>query len=211
MAANTARMRKFIQVARRKLGLDDATYREFLESATRTRNAPGKTSTAEGVMDAKDLWRVVQALKEKGFAMEPQQGDITKADDDQSRLVRHQWLKLKHYGVLRDSSERALVKYVKRIAKVDRLQWLTVKKAQLVIETLKKWVARIEDGIINEALQSGRLTFPGGYADQQAYAAALAGGLVSIQEAAQFREAKDRYLGTYKPEKRAVEEKRKAV
>ena len=68
------------------------------------------------------------------------------ADDDQSKMIRGIWIELHHLGAVRDSSETALASYVKRMTRVSALQWLDVKQAQLVIEALKKWRQRVEDG-----------------------------------------------------------------
>jgi phage gp16-like protein len=127
-------------MTRRNLGLDDDTYRDFLESVT------GKRSTAK--MTVKQRWRVVEELKRKGVRFEPKRrgGDASMDAGDQSRLVRHLWLKLKSYGVLRDSSEWALLSYVERVAGVKRLEWCNDRQINRVIETLKKWVERVEDG-----------------------------------------------------------------
>ena len=123
-------------MARRRLGLDDDTYRDFLESVT------GKRSTTK--MTQKERWRVVEALKEKGVAFDSKakgkSDDATRDNSPQSRLARHLWLKLKGYGVLRDSSEWALLSYVERITGVKRMEWLTPAQMDRVIETLKQWV-----------------------------------------------------------------------
>ncbi|MBW4056961.1 MAG: regulatory protein GemA [Proteobacteria bacterium] len=68
------------------------------------------------------------------------------ADDDQSRMIRGIWIELHEIGAVRDPSEKALASYVKRMTTVAALQWLDVKQAQLVIEALKKWRKRVEDG-----------------------------------------------------------------
>lgn len=140
MACN---MQRFIKMAQRKLGLDDDTYRDFLASVT------GKRSTT--AMSPKERWRVVEALKAKGARLEHSRHvegmlhkDATQDDSPQSRLVRHLWLKLKGYGVLRDPSEWALLAYVERITGVKRLEWLNQRQINKVIETLKEWVDRVE-------------------------------------------------------------------
>lgn len=43
-----------------------------------------------------------------------------------------------------DPSEKALCAYVKRQTGIDLLAWLPTHKASRVIESLKKWVERVE-------------------------------------------------------------------
>jgi phage gp16-like protein len=135
----TCRYQRFIKMAQRSLGLDDDTYRDFLESVT------GKRSTT--AMTVKQRWRVVEALKDKGMRFESTKGgrpDVAKDDAPQSRLIRHLWLKLKGMGVLRDPSERALLAYVKGMTGKPCMEWCRPDQLSTVIEALKKWVARIE-------------------------------------------------------------------
>ena len=124
---------RFIQMARRELGLDDQTYRDFLE------NAAGRRSTKD--MTDRELWRVVEALKKKGLVFESK----VKPDGPQAGLVRHLWLELKNEGVLRDASERALRSYVRRITGCDRMEWLNNRQMNTLIESLKSWLARLEE------------------------------------------------------------------
>ena len=43
---------------------------------------------------------------------------------------------------MKDPSEAALAAYVKRMERVDALQWLTSSKASSLIEKMKKWLGR---------------------------------------------------------------------
>jgi phage gp16-like protein len=157
MACN---MQRFIKLWQRRNGVDDDTYRDFLHSVT------GKRSTTE--MSRMERWRVVEALKAKGARLEnsrhmaevmnPSRAagaggrqDAKRDNSPQSRLVRHLWLKLKNYGVLRDSSEWALLAYVERITNRKRLEWLSPQQMSMVIDTLKAWVARIEEELPRSA------------------------------------------------------------
>ena len=191
MACN---MQRFIKVAQRKLGLDDDTYRSFLFSVT------GKRSTTE--MSPQERWRVVESLKAKGVRLDPVQRtakgkkDAKQDDDGQSRLARHLWLLLKHYGVLQDSSEWALLAYVERITKRKRLEWCTHKQITKVIETLKKWVERIEKGIVADAIASGALPPEpvGPFRDMGD----------AMRRKAEWGAAREAYLDTYNPARKAA-------
>jgi len=52
------------------------------------------------------------------------------------------WADLSALGALRDPSEKALRRFVKRVAKVDSLAWLGPHEANAVIEALKQWRKR---------------------------------------------------------------------
>ena len=136
----TCPYQRFIKMSQRALGLDDDTYRDFLESVT------GKRSTTK--MTVKQRWRVVEELKAKGVRFESKTAkgkkDADKDDSPQSRLVRHLWLKLKGYGVLRDSSEWALLAYVERITGYKRLEWCDNARMHKLIKSLEQWLERVE-------------------------------------------------------------------
>jgi phage gp16-like protein len=132
------KMQQVIKIAQRNLGWDDDMYRDFLFSIV------GKRSTTQ--MSKKELWRVMEELKRRGAPMQSKakaRADARHDSSPKARLIRHLWLTLKSYGVLRDSSEWALLKYVKHVTGCDRLEWCDSKQINLVIEQLKKWVERI--------------------------------------------------------------------
>lgn len=137
------KMIQLIHIAKGKLGLDDADYRSILERKT------GKTSSKD--MSMSELEAVLEHMRTIGFEDRScgKTGGKTKAvklaDDPQSKLIRHLWLKLRDMaGGVRNSSEQALAAYVKRQTGVERLEWLTTHQAATVIEALKKWVERLE-------------------------------------------------------------------
>ena len=75
------------------------------------------------------------------------------------------WLFLYELGEVRDPSEKALVAYVSRIAKVDDLRWSHGSRqvnaefkdrSELLIETLKKWAMRILPGKVMELLAQAK-------------------------------------------------------
>lgn len=132
---------KIIHVAKRSLGMEDEDYRAMLQAQTR------KTSCSD--MSMSELEKVVEHLRSRGFEELPSKKAAAKppvklAADPQSKLIRHLWLKLHGMGAVKDSSEAALAAFVKRQTKVERLEWLNGYQAGLVIESLKKWVDRLE-------------------------------------------------------------------
>ncbi|WP_286807718.1 MULTISPECIES: gp16 family protein [unclassified Marinimicrobium] len=140
------RLIKLIHVARRELGMADESYRMMLA------NIPalgGKTSSADLSINGLEI--VLEQLKAKGFKIKPKRPAPSRsghsrplADDSQSRMIRHLWLKLHDLGAVRDPSERAMGTFICRMVKIEALQWLSTDEASRVIEHLKKWHNRVE-------------------------------------------------------------------
>lgn len=132
---------QLIHIGKSKLCLDDGTYRSLLETTT------GKTSTKE--MTLGELNKVMTRFKQLGFTptapkSAKKSSQLRQADDPQSKLIRHLWLSLHSLGAVNDPSEKALCAYIKRQTGVDLLIWLKSAKKSQVIESLKKWVERVE-------------------------------------------------------------------
>lgn len=137
MKINRAKLIQFIHIAKSQMGMDTDTYRQMLLSIT------GKTSTSD--MNPGQLNKVLAAMKAKGFVVKPSSKARTTrqlADYPQAKKLRALWLEMYAQGFVRDSSEEALRRWVKRETKVDGLQWLEADKASTVIEKLKKWQER---------------------------------------------------------------------
>jgi len=140
---------RLVHVAKRDLALDDDTYRAMLMAVT------GEASSAD--LSVPQLQRVLDHMKKSGFKVRHKSpkdrprdsahppGGLSRriAQDAQSKKIRALWLSLYDMGAVRDCSEAALGAYVKRITRCDALQWLDSDRASLVIETLKKWQARV--------------------------------------------------------------------
>ncbi|EBN1941783.1 regulatory protein GemA [Salmonella enterica] len=128
---------QLIHIAKGRLGIDTETYRQMLLSVT------GKTSTSD--MNPSQLNKVLTAMKAKGFVVKPSRKARTTrqlADYPQAKKLRALWLEMHAQGFVRDSSEAALRRWVKRETGVDGLQWLEADKASTAIEKLKKWQER---------------------------------------------------------------------
>lgn len=137
MKTNRARIIQFIHIAKSQMGMDTDTYRQMLLSIT------GKTSTSD--MNPGQLNKVLAAMKAKGFKVQPSSKARTTralADYPQAKKLRALWLEMYAQGIVRDSSEEALRRWVKRETKVDGLQWLESDKASMAIERLKNWQER---------------------------------------------------------------------
>ncbi len=83
----------------------------------------------------------------------------------EARKIRALWLFLHQLGAVKDPSEAALATYVKRVTKVDALQWTDGHQTEVLIETLKKWAMRYLPGqvrdmaqALSEAIKTGSVT-----------------------------------------------------
>lgn len=129
------RLIKLIQVARRDLGLDEPNYRGILFAQG------GNESLAAMPIDG--MQKVLDYLKAQGFKVRKTRTDRKQATGIDASKVRALWLFLHELGAVRDPSEAALTAYVKRIVKVDDVQWMrSGRRVETVIESQKKWAMR---------------------------------------------------------------------
>jgi len=148
------RLIRLIHVGKRELGLDDDVYRALLMGSVQ------KDSTS--TMSVPELERVLERMKRSGFkvrvksARPPAQSRPGRplAQYPEARKVRALWLFLHQLGAVKNPSEEALAAYVKRIAKVDALQWTNGNQTEALIETLKKWAMRYLPGQVREMAQT---------------------------------------------------------
>ena len=141
---NRQRLIRLIHVAKRDLSMDDDTYRAILLRIGK------KASSAD--LTIPELEKVLEHLKRSGFkvrsksksAPKPEQAKPSRplAQDLESKKIRALWLFLHELGAVKNPSEEALAAYVKRIAGVDALQWISGEQAERLIETMKKWAMR---------------------------------------------------------------------
>lgn len=136
--ANRNRDIRAIKTGQRDLALTDDSYRDLLQRIT------GKRSAAD--LDAAERAKVLEEFRRIGF--KPKGGKPRRAgnrplvDTPTAKKIRALWLSLWHLNAVRDPSEDALEKFVKRIAKVDSLAWLKAQQSHAVIEALKDWCLR---------------------------------------------------------------------
>lgn len=137
---NRQRLIRLIHVAKRDLSMDDDTYRAILQRIGK------KASSAD--LTIPELEKVLEHLKRSGFKVrskaKPAQAKPSRplAQDGESKKIRALWLFLHELGAVKNPSEEALATYVKRIAGVDALQWISGEQAERLIETMKKWAMR---------------------------------------------------------------------
>lgn len=129
---------KAIQTGRRKLGMTDDEYRGLLSGVTGGRTASTKELTE------KELVAALARMRKAGFEV---------ATGPQLRKIRSLWYSMHDEGVVRNGSDQAIRAYIQRITGEKYPENYTIDQLQLVIETLKKWIDRIEDAAARERLQ----------------------------------------------------------
>ena len=140
-----------IHIAKAQLGWDDETYRDILFTVCCVRSSAGldfagRKRFLEHLRDC-----IKQLPSATGEArVKRSQALVTMAlrDRRRSALTPPQrkmwslWMQLADAGQVAERKMPALLAYVKRQTGVDRLEWLTGPQEQLVIESLRKWLAR---------------------------------------------------------------------
>jgi phage gp16-like protein len=118
-----------LHIAKKQLGLDDASYRAVLMAAT------GKASSRD--MREHELVAVMEAFKKQGFRAPhppPRKAYVTK--------IYALWGDLQRRGTLADPSMKALGSFIHRQTGMHRAEWLSPEDANKVTEGLKAWLAR---------------------------------------------------------------------
>jgi phage gp16-like protein len=127
---------------------DDSAYRDMLWSIGRVRSA--------AQLDAAGREAVLQHLRACGWkdTSPPRHSAGRYERGTQAALIRWLWTQLANAGAVRDSSDRALRRYIAQHSGVatsnpapDELapQHLKHFQARDVIEQLKRWLVRVED------------------------------------------------------------------
>lgn len=152
------RLVRLIHVAKRDLKMDDDVYRGILLKI-------GKTESSSK-MTVPELERTLEHMKRCGFKVRSKnKSGISSrplASDPESRKIRALWLFLHKLGLVKNPSEKALTAYVKRMTKVDDLQWLNGDQTLIMIETLKKWAMRSLPFEVNTLIQEVRADIKSG-------------------------------------------------
>lgn len=119
--------------------MDDDTYRQMLEDMF------GVSSS--GKLNQRQRWQLIARFKQLGAEF-IRKNKNRKPDDPQAQKIRALWLTLHKAGIVRDSSDAALNKYVKRMTGKEALSWINTHDGVMVIESLKKWIERTESEAI---------------------------------------------------------------
>lgn len=122
-----------IHIAKQQLGMAEESYRAILWTIARVESA--------GDLDWAGRKQLLEHMRKCGFKPRPPKraGERELAEDEQSKKIRAMWLELHKVGIVKDPSEGALNKWVKRMTGVDSLRWVQPGQKGQLIEALKKW------------------------------------------------------------------------
>lgn len=125
-----------IHVAKKQMAMDDDSYRGLLR-----RVGGAESCTA---MDMHALERVISEFERLGFRKTgPKRAKREKlAGAPVATKIRALWMSLWNLGAIHDPGEPALEAFCKRMAGVEKLQWLTPSMADRVIRGLYGWLER---------------------------------------------------------------------
>ena len=122
-----------IHVAKKKLGLDDDTYRDALEQLTGLRSAKN--------MSVAQRRRVLDYFRKQGFKPKRKMAPVGPAAKPQEKMILGLWDELQRIGARR--SDARLETFMARMGiDVTHPRWPTPDQANKVIEGLKGWLAR---------------------------------------------------------------------
>lgn len=131
-----------LQVGKAQLAWDDEFYYGIWLPMQGATKKDGRYSAS--TLSISQLFQAVEAMKKAGFKVSHKNNKQQRrlADDAQSKKIRALWLEMHEQGIVKNPSEASLCAYVKRLTRIEAMQWLTTQQASTVIESLKKWQAR---------------------------------------------------------------------
>lgn len=135
-----------IHAAKARLGLDEDSYRDVLQSVA------GKRSAKE--LSASEAWQVMERFKAwtnptpTPAAGKPAAAGALRLEGTYAGVCRALWMAGWNLGIVQDRTDRALVAFVARQTGIASLNWVhDGKDAAKVIEALKAWIDREAGGI----------------------------------------------------------------
>lgn len=133
-----------IHMLRAKLGLSEDAYRDLLADLF-----DGRRSSAELAAEQRrrllDHLTSLQRAYAKGQGKAPAAPLLPPLSPRQKKMFSL-WQQLADAGLVRERGMPGLKAWVTRQTAVDRWEWLTGHQEDTVIESLKRWLARREDG-----------------------------------------------------------------
>jgi len=136
------KQKAILHVAKGKLGLDDATYRDVLEAYGGARSSTG--------LDYEGFLAVMGHFEKCGFESKhrhpsPVTRHSSMASDGQIRKIKAMWMTLAGTYYEQGKEWKALRGFLKKRFRVDHENFLTPGKAGQVIEAIKSIGRRAED------------------------------------------------------------------
>ncbi len=131
----TSAMLSTIHVLKQRAGMDDDTYRDFLDREASVRTAKDLTIITGG--------RVIDRLKEAAGQGVGPRGAVAGLDTNIGRKLRALWIAGYDLGIVRDRTDKAMLAYLQRQTGVSHTNFLREPRAgNSAIEGLKAWLAR---------------------------------------------------------------------
>lgn len=131
----TTGMIGMIHALKAKAGMDDDTYRDFLDREARVRTAKELTVIEAG--------RVIERLKEAAGQGAGVRGAVAGLDKPVGRKLRALWIAGYDLAIVRDRTDRAMLSFLERQTGRSHVNFLGEPRAgNAAIEGLKSWLAR---------------------------------------------------------------------
>ncbi|MDQ2084683.1 regulatory protein GemA [Xanthobacteraceae bacterium Astr-EGSB] len=125
----------FIHGLAKHAGLDDDTYRDFLEREAGVRSARNLTAAAAD--------RVITTLRGSAGSTGRPVGAVAGLDSAVARKMQALWIAGHNLGIVRDRTDRAMLSFLERQTGVGHTRFLREPGASAkAIEGLKSWIAR---------------------------------------------------------------------
>ncbi len=134
-----------IHVLRAKIGLSDDSYRDLLADLFDGRRSSGELAS-EQRRRLLDHLTGLQRAYAKGPGPAPAAPALLPPLSPRQGKMFSLWQQLADAGLVRERGMPALKAWVTRQTQVDRWEWLTSPQEDTVIESLKRWLKRREDG-----------------------------------------------------------------
>jgi hypothetical protein len=132
-----AKLIKLIHTAKTKLGLDDEDYRAMISGINADKTSSKELTDHEALL-------LIAGLEKSGFKSTNENHKNYKdlksrapkyATDAQLRMIEAMWMSS---PAVRVKTKDALNAFIKRIAFVDRLEWLYKSKVQKVVKAIQE-------------------------------------------------------------------------
>lgn len=131
----TTSMIASIHVLKKQAGMDEDTYRDFLQREAGVRSAKDLSVTQAG--------RVIERLKEAAGQGSGVKGAVAGLDGPVGSKLRALWIAGYDLGIIRDRADRAMLKFLEKQTGVSHVNFLREPRAGTgAIEGLKSWLAR---------------------------------------------------------------------
>lgn len=143
-----------IHIAKAQLGWDDGLYRDILWTVCRVKSSAELDFTGRKVFLEHLRACIKQLPSTSGAARVGRSLTLVKLAarvrtplTPPQRKMWSLWQQLADAGLVQERKMPALRAFVQRQTQVDRLEWLTPPQEQLVIESLRRWLARKADEV----------------------------------------------------------------